>query len=113
MKKLHKPDNPEFKFMAYNLYSLPPSLKPYEPLDTIDTRYLNQSYAPPINPLDKYMHIALYHDKWFNKPPNTYIPLLIYQYDTLKMPTKSIPSFPSVVELHDETHTCSPPSLIE
>ena len=27
-KKLNKPDSPELKFMAYDLYPLPPSLKP-------------------------------------------------------------------------------------
>ena len=36
VRKLHKPDNPEVKFMAYDLYPLPPSLKPCEPVDTTD-----------------------------------------------------------------------------
>ena len=39
--KLHEPDSPELKVMAYNLYPLSPSLKPSEPVDTTDTRYLN------------------------------------------------------------------------
>ena len=40
VRNLNKPDSPELKFMAYDLYPLPPSLKPCEPIDSIDTRYL-------------------------------------------------------------------------
>ena len=41
VRKLHRRDSPELKFMAYDLYPLPPSLQSCEPVDTIDTRYLN------------------------------------------------------------------------
>ena len=41
VRKLHKPDSPELKLMAHDLYPLPPSLKPCEPVDSTDTRYLN------------------------------------------------------------------------
>ena len=41
VRKLHRPDSPELKFMAYHLYPLPSSLKPCEPADTTYTRYLN------------------------------------------------------------------------
>ena len=37
VRKLNKPDSPEFKFMVYDLYPLPPSLKPCEPVDTTDS----------------------------------------------------------------------------
>ena len=43
VRKLHRPDSPELKFMAYDLYPLPPSLKPCESIETIDKRYLNLS----------------------------------------------------------------------
>ena len=49
--KLHRPDSPKLKFMAYDLYPLSPSPKPCEPIDTTDTCHLNQSHAPIINPL--------------------------------------------------------------
>ena len=51
VRKLNKPDSPKFKFMFENLHILPPSLKPYEPVDRSDTRYLNQYHAPISNPL--------------------------------------------------------------
>ena len=40
VRKLNKPDSPEFNFMAHDLYPLPPSLKPYEPINSTDTSYL-------------------------------------------------------------------------
>ena len=35
-----------------------------------------------------------------------------YTHDTLKFPEKSLLSFPSMLELHDETNTCSPNLLL-
>ena len=51
VRKLNKPDSPELKFMAYNLYPLPPSLNPCKPIDSNDTQYLNQTHAPLVNRL--------------------------------------------------------------
>ena len=62
VRKLHKPDGSELKFMIYDLYPLSPYIKPCEPIDTTDTRYINQSYAPLVNPLMKSPHIELYND---------------------------------------------------
>ena len=53
VRKLNKPDSPELKCMSYDLYHLPPSLKPCEPVDTTDSRYLNQQHSPLVNPLKK------------------------------------------------------------
>ena len=53
VRKLNNLDSPEFKFMPEDLYILPPPLKPCEPIDGSDTRYLNQSYAPIVNQLKK------------------------------------------------------------
>jgi len=63
MMKLHRHDYPELKFMACDLYPLTPSLKIYELVESIDTRYLNQSHAPLINPLKNTLHIEIYNDK--------------------------------------------------
>ena len=41
VRKLNTSDSPELQFITYNLYSLFPSLKPYELIHTTDTRYLN------------------------------------------------------------------------
>ena len=53
VRKLNKTDRPELKFMAHDLYPLPPSLKPYEPIDSTDTRYLNHIHASLVNSLKK------------------------------------------------------------
>ena len=98
--------------MTYDLYFLPPSLKPCEPVDTTVTRYLNQSHALLNNPLDKSLYIELYNEKWLNNLLQTSIPPFTYQHNTLKIPTGYLPSFPSVIERYDETHTCPPPVTV-
>ena len=62
VRKLYKPDSPKLKFMSIDLYPLPPSLKPCEPVDSSDTRYLNQSYYPIVNLLRKALNIELYNE---------------------------------------------------
>ena len=99
--------------MAYDLYPLPVSLKPCEPVDTTDARYLNQSHTPITNPLKKALHIELYNEKCFDKPLHTSIPPFRYNHRTLDVSTKSVSPFPTVVELHNDTNTCSPTSLVE
>ena len=44
---------------------LPPSLFPYEPLDTMDQRYLDLSHAPIVSPLKQALDIELYNDTYF------------------------------------------------
>ena len=44
VRKLYKPDSPELRFMAIDLYPLPPSLKPCEPVDSSDIGHLNHSH---------------------------------------------------------------------
>ena len=95
------------------MYPLLPSLKPCKPVDAIDTRYLSQSHAPLANLLKKALHIELYNEKWFNTPLPTSIPPFTHIHDTLRMPILSLPYFPSVTELHNETHTCPPKPLFE
>ena len=48
---MNKPDSTELRFISEDLYILPPSLKPCEPIDSSDTRYLNQSHTIVVNPL--------------------------------------------------------------
>ena len=94
--------------MVYDLYPLPLSLKACEPVDTTDTWYMNQPHDHLINPLKKVLYIKLYNQKWFNILFQTSIPPFTYQHDTLKLPNESIPPFPSVIELYEETNTYSP-----
>ena len=111
--KLHKPDSPELKFMAYDSYPLPPSLKPCEPVDTTDTRYLNQSHTPITNPLKKALNIELYNEKWFDNPLKTSVPPFLYKHRTLAVSPISVSPFPSIEELHHDTNTCPPLPLVE
>ena len=55
----------------------------------------------------------MYNEKWFNKPLPTSILPFTYTRDTLRIPTTSIPSFPSANKLHNETHTCPPQPLFK
>ena len=84
------------------MYSLPPSLKPCEAVDTTNTRYLNQFNDPLTNPLKKSLYTELCNGKWFNKPLPTSIPPLTYQHDNLKIPTAFLSYFSSVIELYKE-----------
>ena len=113
MRKLHKLDSPELKFIAYHLYPLHPSLKPCEPIDTTDTRYLNQSHTPVTNPLKKGLHIELYNEKWFYNPLKTSVPPFLYKHRTLKVSLASVSPFPSIDELHYDTNTFPPLPLVE
>ena len=66
--------------MATDLYPLPPTLKPCEPVDSSNIRYLNISYSPIVNPLSKPLNIELYNDTWFDTPPRTSQTLFDYNH---------------------------------
>ena len=109
---MYKPDSPTLKFTAIDLYPLPPSLKPCEYIDSSYTRYLNQSYSPVVNPLSKSLHIELYNETWFDKPPRASKPLFDYDHPTLAFPECPSSPYPSVSDLHDALQTpCIPPLL--
>ena len=69
--------------MTIDLYSLPPSLKMYEHVDSSDIQYLNQSHSPIVNPLSKILNIGFYNETWFDKLPRTSQPLFDYTHPTL------------------------------
>ena len=83
VRKLYKSNSPELKFMTTDLYSLPPSLKPCEPVDSFNIRYLNISYCPIVNPLIKPLNIELYNDTWFDTPP--WISQTLFDYNHLNL----------------------------
>ena len=99
--------------MSEDLYILPPSLKPCEPVDGSDTRYLNQTHAPIVNPLHKPLSIELYNEKWFSHPPNTSSPPFSHDHATLSFPPTTTSSFPTLAKLHEDRHTSSPTPLIK
>ena len=98
--------------MDVDLYLLLPSLKPCEPVDSLDTR-LNQSYSLIVNPLRKSLSIELYNETWFDKLPRSSKPLFEYDHPALTFPECSPTSFLSVSNLHDDSKTPCAPPLIE
>ena len=72
VQKLDKPDSAIRKYKSADLYLLPPSLFPPEPLDMMDQRYLNYENAPIVSPLRKPLGIELFNEVHFHpKPPTT------------------------------------------
>ena len=62
VRKLYKTDNIELKFMATDLYSLPPSLKLCKPVDNSEIWYSNQLYSPiVINSLINTLKFTMKH----------------------------------------------------
>ena len=113
VRKLYKPDSSDLKFMAADLYPISPSLKPCESFYNPDTRYLNQSYPPIVNPLSKPLNIELCNEAWFDKQPR--ISKLLFEYDN---PTLDFPDCPSTLfhplsDLHVATRTPCVSPLIE
>ena len=51
VRKSNKPTGLEFNFMSEVLYIFPPLLKLCKYVDSSDTRYINQSHTPIVNPL--------------------------------------------------------------
>ena len=76
VRKLNTPDSPELKFMAYDLYPLLPPLKLCKSVDSIYTRYLNQTHTPLVSSLKKEFDIDLYNEKWLKKPFKLLLPKL-------------------------------------
>ena len=54
------------KYKGSELYLLPPTLFPHEPLDNMDKRYLNFSFSSIPSPLKQPMAIELYNDTHFS-----------------------------------------------
>ena len=113
VRNLYRSNSPELKFMATDLYPLPHSLKPCEPIDSSDIRYLNQSYSHIINPLSKPLKIELYNKIWFDKPPRTSQPLSDYNHPTLAFPEPQLTLFTSLSNFYAETENIYPSPLIE
>ena len=113
VRKLHKLDSPELKFMSEDLYILPPSLKSCEPVDSSDTRYPNQSHAPITNPFKKPLSIEFYNEKWFSHPPKTSPPQFVHEHATLSFHPAATSPCPTLAKLHEDTYTSSPTPLLK
>ena len=67
------------KFMAEDLYMLPPAMFPYVHTDNPDLRYLNSDFAPLYHPFTKEFNIESYNTYWFNDEPDSATPKLMHK----------------------------------
>ena len=74
VQKFDQPTGPTLKYHAEDLSLLPPAIRPVEPLDGPDLRYLNSNHAPIPHPLKAAFNIELYNDMWFSEPLQTQPP---------------------------------------
>ena len=65
VQRYNDPDGPTRKYKGSELYMLPPSIFPNNPVDTVDQRYLNFHHAPIAFPLERSLQIELYNEKFF------------------------------------------------
>ena len=113
VQRVGYPTSPQLKFMAEELYALPSSLLPCEPVDGSDIRYLNHTHPSVPNPLEDVLGIMSYDTTHFSSPLLTTPPKFDYDRDTLGMIHPSEPTaFPSIVELHDESNTVPPSPVL-
>jgi hypothetical protein len=68
VQKVNKPDSPKLKYHTQDISFLPPAIRPVEPLDGPDLRYLNHSFAPIPDPLKSAFNINRYNFVWFSEP---------------------------------------------
>ena len=75
VQRYDNPNGATRKYKRADLYLLPPSIFPSEPLDTMNQRYSNYENAPIVSPLRKPLGIELYNKLHFHpQPPNTTSP---------------------------------------
>ena len=67
-----KPNGAERKFLAQDMYALPPQILPCDQIDLPDLRYLNTDFVPVAHPFKDSFNIESYDSVWFDKqPPST------------------------------------------
>lgn len=69
MKPFDKPDTVSKKFLAYDLYVLPPQILPCDEIDLVDLMYLNTDFASVTHPFKTSVDIESYNNTWFDKEP--------------------------------------------
>jgi hypothetical protein len=77
LRKFGKPDRVKLKYHAEDISMLPPAIRPVEPLDGPDLRYLNNAHAPIPHPLKQAFDIKLYNEMWFSQPIDSTPPKLL------------------------------------
>ena len=101
--------SPQLKFIAEELYALPHSLLPCEPVDGSRIGYRNHSHPSVPNTLEDVLGIMSYDTIHLSSPLLTTPSKFDYHRDTLHMIHPSEPTaFPSIVELHDNIYSSIP-----
>ena len=110
--KFGKSDGPKLRYIAEELYALPPTLLPCDLVDGSDIKYLNHSHPSVFNPLKVVLDIVSYDN--FSSPNLTVPPKFDYDRYTLRFIHHSKPTpFPSIVELHDASNTVPPSPVVD
>ena len=71
-----KPNGTKRKFLAQDMYALPPQILPYDQVDLPDLRYMNNDFAPVTHPFKDSFNIESYNSIWFEKQPPSSKPTL-------------------------------------
>ena len=83
-----------------------------EPVDGMDSRYLNLSYHPIINLLKKILDISLYNNKFYSSTPSIVLLKFDYSNKTLAFPEHSdISDYSSKKGLYSDTDKHQPHQL--
>ena len=95
-------------------FSSPPLLTPPRVSEVCSSllTHFNHSHPSITHPFEKDLNIKSYHEKHFSSPPLLTPPKFDYNHESLKFVHPSSPTlFPSIIELHRETHTVPPPPV--
>ena len=101
VRKYGKPNSPLSKFMAEDLYLLPPQILPGEYIDTTDMRYMNFEFAPQNHPFTKTFDVEGYNTAWYDDIPPSRPPELL---DDSLMPDIDEATATPLSATTDETH---------
>jgi hypothetical protein len=71
LQKLDQPNSPKLKYKSEDISLLPPAIRPVEPIDGPNLRYLNHNHASIHHPLKHAFNIELYNDIWFSQPTDS------------------------------------------
>ena len=113
VQRYNNPDGSTHKYKGSELYLLPPSIFPHNPVDTIDQLYLNFSNAPIPSPLNQPLKIELYNHQYFPENskhitnPSHNNPSCAIDNSTF-LPHEPTPDIPTASSLFEDSEVISP-----
>ena len=103
------------KYKGNELYLFMLVIFPHEPINTMDTKFLNYWNAPIVSPLQKSLNIQLYNDHFF-KPhslsilqPSRDRPSKPFDEEAFNSHTPLVNPLPTIKELYHATNTSECP----